>query len=323
MENYVPGKLDEMRLGYEDCKALNPGIIYASISGYGQTGPYRSNPGYDVMIEVNAIPLPLPYCACTDFRPLQAEAGLMHITGERDGTPVKVGVAITDLTTGLYASHAVLAAIIGRQKTGKGVHIDASLFDAQIASLANIGSNWLVAGQEAERQGTAHPSIVPYQTLPTKDGFIMIGAGNDRQWGLLSNVLERPEWANDIKYATNSARVANRKELVQNVSDILETRTTDEWLEALKGKGLPFAPINNIQKTFEHPQAIARKIVTEVDHPRAGKLKLVAPAIAYDGEKMPVTRPPPVLGQHTLEVLRGELGLDDAAIADLHKKGAV
>lgn len=247
----------------------------------------------------------------------------MHITGERDGTPVKVGVAITDLTTGLYASHAVLAALIGRQKTGKGVHIDASLFDAQIASLANIGSNWLVAGQEAERQGTAHPSIVPYQTLPTKDGFIMIGAGNDRQWGLLSNVLQRPEWANDVKYATNSARVANRKELIQNVSDILETKTTEEWLEALKGKGLPFAPINNIQKTFEHPQAIARKIVTEVDHPRAGKLKLVAPAIAYDGEKMPVTRPPPVLGQHTLEVLRGELGLNDAAIADLHKKGAV
>lgn len=247
----------------------------------------------------------------------------MHITGERDGTPVKVGVAITDLTTGLYASHAVLAALIGREKTGKGVHIDASLFDAQIASLANIGSNWLVAGQEAERQGTAHPSIVPYQTLPTKDGFIMIGAGNDRQWGLLSKVLQKPEWTNDPKYATNSARVANRKELIQNVSEILETKTTDEWLEALKGKGLPFAPINNIQKTFEHPQAVARKIVTEVDHPRIGKLKLVAPAIAYDGEKMPVTRPPPVLGQHTLEVLREELGMDDATIAELHTKGAV
>jgi succinate--hydroxymethylglutarate CoA-transferase len=247
----------------------------------------------------------------------------MHITGEKDGTPVKVGVAITDLTTGLYASHAVLAALIGRQKTGKGVHIDASLFDAQIASLANIGSNFLVAGQEAERQGTAHPSIVPYQTLPTKDGFIMIGAGNDKQWGLLSRVLEKPEWAADPKYATNSARVANRHELVELVTAIMKTRTTDEWLEALQGKGLPFAPINNIKKTFEHPQAIARKIVTEVDHPRIGKLKMVAPAINYDGEKMPVTRPPPVLGQHTLEVLREELGLDDDAIADMHAKGIV
>lgn len=247
----------------------------------------------------------------------------MHITGEKDGTPVKVGVAITDLTTGLYASHAVLAALIGRQKTGKGVHIDASLFDAQIASLANIGSNWLVAGQEATRQGTAHPSIVPYQTLPTSDGFIMIGAGNDKQWGLLSKVLGKPEWAADPSYATNSARVANRSELVGLVTDIMRTRTTDEWLEALKGKGLPFAPINNIQKTFEHPQAKARKVVTEVDHPRAGKLKLVAPAIAYDGAKMPVTRPPPVLGQHTVEVLRQDLHLSDEEISELHAKGAV
>ena len=247
----------------------------------------------------------------------------MHITGEREGTPVKVGVAITDLTTGLYASHAVLAALIGRAKTGKGVHIDASLLDAQIASLANIASNWLVAGQEAQRHGTAHPSIVPYQVIPSKDGFIMIGAGNDKQWGLLSKVLQRPEWASDAKYATNSARVANRKELIENVSEILKSKTTDEWLEALKGKGLPFAPINNIQRTFEHKQTIARKIVTEVDHPRIGKLKLVAPAIAYDGEKMPITRAPPVLGQHTIEVLREDLGLDDTAIADLHKKGAI
>jgi len=303
IENYVPGKLDELRLGYQDCKELNPSLVYASITGYGQTGPYRTNPGYDVMIE--------------------AEAGLMHITGEKESTPVKVGVAITDLTTGMYAYSAVLAALIGRQKTGKGVHIDASLFDSQIASLANIGSNWLIAGQEAERQGTAHPSIVPYQTLPTKNGgWIMLGAGNDRQFGVLSKILGQT-WSEDPSFSTNSARVANRTTLIAAMSDILQTRTTEEWCAELTGKGLPFAPINNIQKTFEHPQAVARKVVVEVDHPRAGKIKLAGPAIAYDGEKMKVSRAPPVLGQHTVEVLREELGLDDEAIGELHHKGAV
>lgn len=304
VENYVPGKLAEMRLGYEDCKALNPGLIYASISGYGQSGPYSKNPGYDVMIE--------------------AEAGLMHITGEKESTPVKVGVAITDLTTGLYAQSAILAALYGRQKTGKGVHIDANLFDAQIASLANIASNYLVAGQEAERQGTAHPSIVPYQTVKTQDGWLMLGAGNDKQFQKLSKLLGRPEWATSTEYCTNSVRVANRKQLISEMTAILTTRPTSEWLTTLTGQGLPFAPINNIQQTFEHPQAVARGLVTEVEHPRiAGKLKMVAPAIQYDGERMPITRPPPVLGQHTLEVLREELGMSDGQIAELHRKGAI
>jgi len=302
VENYVPGKLAEMGLGYEDCKAINPGIVYASISGYGQAGPYRQNPGYDVMIE--------------------AEAGLMHITGERTATPVKVGVAITDLTTGLYAQSAILAALYGRKATGQGVHIDANLFDSQIASLANIGSNWLVAGKEAERQGTAHPSIVPYQTFKTKDGFIMLGAGNDKQFGVLSKLFGQA-WHTDPSYTTNSARVANRVALLTSMSLITEQRSTEEWLSILEGQGLPFAPINNIQKTFEHPQAVARGIVTEVDHPRIGKLKMVAPAVHYDGERMPVRRPPPVLGQHTLEILRDDLGMSDEQIADLHHKGAI
>lgn len=246
----------------------------------------------------------------------------MHITGEKDSTPVKVGVAITDLTTGMYAYSAILAALYGRKSTGRGVHIDASLFESQIASLANIGSNYLIAGQEAERQGTAHPSIVPYQTVPTRDGWLMLGAGNDSQFVVLSRILGQ-DWPSDPLFSTNSARVANRQRLISEMSDVLRTKPTDEWLETLRGKGLPFAPINNIQKTFEHPQAIARKVVVEVEHPRAGKIKLAAPVIAYDGEKMQITRPPPVLGQHTLEVLREDLGLDDSFIAELHAKGVI
>lgn len=253
---------------------------------------------------------------------VEAEAGLMHITGEAERTPVKVGVAITDLTTGMYAYSAVLAALYGRERTGKGVHIDANLFDSQIASLANIGSNYLVAGQEAVRQGTAHPSIVPYQTLPTKDGWIMLGAGNDKQFATLSTVLQQ-DWAQQPQYSSNSSRVANRTVLIDAMSEVLKQRTTSEWQAILKGKGLPFAPINNIENTFKHPQAVARNIVVEVDHARAGKLKLVAPAIQYDGERMPVHRAPPVLGQHTLEVLREDLGFDDDRIADLHAKGAI
>lgn len=246
----------------------------------------------------------------------------MHITGEPDATPVKVGVAITDLTTGLYAYSAILAALYGRKTTGKGVHIDANLFDSQIASLANIGSNYLIAGQEATRQGTAHPSIVPYQTLPTRDGFIMLGAGNDGQFKILSGILGQAWWEDPL-FSSNSARVANRKRLIAELSDVLQQRTTKEWLEELRGKGLPFAPINNIQQTFEHPQALARNVVVEVEHSRAGTLKLVAPAVSYDGARMPVKRAPPVLGEHTLEVLQSELGFDDDRIADLHAKGAV
>ncbi|GAA5937720.1 CaiB/BaiF CoA transferase family protein [Sporobolomyces koalae] len=302
VENYVPGKLAEMGFGYEDCKKLNPKLIYASVSGYGQSGPYSRNPGYDVNIE--------------------AEAGLMHITGEPTGPPVKVGVAITDLTTGLYVKGAILAALFGRTRTGQGVHIDANLFDSQIASLANIASNYLIAGQEATRQGTSHPSIVPYQVFSTKDGFIMIGAGNDSQFKKFSTILERPEWYTDPKYSTNSSRVANRKELVELITRALSEQPTSYWLEHLKGHGFPFAPVNDIKGTFDHPQTQARDLVREMEHPRAGKIKLVAPAIMYNGQRMKFSRPPPVLRQHTVEVLR-ELGISDDKIAQLQQSNVV
>jgi succinate--hydroxymethylglutarate CoA-transferase len=218
---------------------------------------------------------------------IEAEAGLMHITGERGGPPVKVGVAVTDILTGHYAHSGVLAALIKRGKTGKGSRVECSLFESQIASLANIGANYLIAGQEATRWGTSHPSIVPYQVFPTKDSYIMLSAGNDRQFGILcgEEVLNKPEWITDERFATNGKRVSNRELMITSINEVLAQRTTQEWVDRLTGKGLPFAPINNIAQTFAHPQAKARGVVEEVEHPRAGKIKLAAAAVTYDGNK--------------------------------------
>jgi len=287
----------------QDCQKINQRLIYTSITGYGQTGPFRQAAGYDVVIE--------------------AEAGLMHITGEPDRPPAKVGVAATDISTGLYAHGAIMAAILSRQNTGKGVWIDCNLFESQLAGLANIASNYLVAGQEASRHGTAHPSIVPYQVFTCKDGFLMIGAGNDKQFRLFSEkILQQPALADDPKFSSNGARVKNRAELVQIITDVLEQYSRDHWIEQFTGLGVPFGPINNIQETFEHPQAIARGAIVEIDHPRAGKLKLVAPAVCYNGKRMPVTRPPPYLSEHTSEVL-AELGYTTKEIARLRQDDVI
>ncbi|PPQ81281.1 hypothetical protein CVT25_015065 [Psilocybe cyanescens] len=272
VENFVSGKLASLGLGWEDCKKINERLIYASITGYGQTGPYRTAAGYDVIIE--------------------AEAGLMHITGEPDRPPAKVGVAATDIATGLYAHGAIMAALLSRQQTGKGVWIDCNLFESQIAGLANIASNYLIAGKEASRHGTAHPSIVPYQVFPCKDGFLMIGAGNNKQFKTLAEkVLEDPSLATNPKFATNDARVENRTDLLDIITGVLVKHTKDYWLERFTGIGVPFGPINNIEQTFKHPQ-----------HGRAGKIKLVAPAVAYNGQKMAIRFPPPWLSEHTEEV---------------------
>ncbi|KZV92574.1 CAIB/BAIF family enzyme [Exidia glandulosa HHB12029] len=303
VENYVVGKLEKMGLGYEQLRAMNEGLIYVSITGYGQTGPYAPAAGYDVIIE--------------------GEAGLMHITGEPDGPPCKVGVAATDIATGLYAHGAVMAALLSRAKTGQGCWVDCNLFESQIAGLANIASNYLISGAEASRHGTAHPSIVPYQVFPCKDGFIMIGAGNDKQFATFSDrILEDSSVATDPRFATNAARVANRDILVPLVEEKMKQHGREHWLEKFKGLGIPYGPINNIKQTFEHPQAVARGVVQEVEHPRAGKIKLVGPAVAYNGKKMPIERPPPWLSQHTDEIL-GELGYSETDIAELRRNKVV
>jgi len=300
VENFVSGKLATMGLGWEDCRKINERLIYASITGYGQTGPYKTAAGYDVIIE--------------------GEAGLMHITGEPDRPPVKVGVAATDIATGLYAHGAIMAALISRQQTNKGVWIDCNLFESQIAGLVNIASNYLIAGQEAKRHGTAHPSIVPYEIFPCKNGLLMIGAGNNKQFKILAEkVLRDPALADNPKFATNDARVKNRTELVRMITDVLMQNDREYWLALFTGLGVPFGPINNIEQTFKHPQAIARKVIVEVDHVRAGKIKLVGPAVTYNGRKMEVRMAPPWLSEHTEEVMV-ELGYSTQEIADLRRQ---
>lgn len=303
VENFVSGKLAAIGLGWEDCKRINPKLIYTSITGYGQTGPYRQAAGYDVVVE--------------------AEAGLMHITGESDRPPSKVGVAATDIATGLYAHGAIMAALLSRQQTGKGVWIDCNLFETQIAGLANIASNYLIAGQEASRHGTAHPSIVPYQVFPCKDGFLMIGAGNNKQFSILADqILGNPALASDSRFSTNAMRVNNREELVKIISDTLLRQDRGYWIKKFTGLGIPFGPINNIHQTFEHPQAQARQLAIEIEHPRSGRIKLVAPPVMYNGKRMPVCKPPPWLSQHTTEIMT-ELGYSMEELESLRKRAII
>lgn len=275
--------------------------VFISV-GYGPTGPYSTRPGYDVMIE--------------------AEAGLMYVTGEADGPPVKVGVAITDITTGLYAHGAIMASIIRRGITGKGQKIDISLLESQVASLANLASNHLIGGISSERQGTAHGAIVPYQAFATLDGDIVVGAGNDRQFLILcKDILERPEFLkpNLYPFYSNSLRVANRDYLVLKLSQIFKQHTTAFWLEKFVGMGIPYAPINDIKQTFEHPQVIHRNMIQEVTHPTLGTIRLVGPAVKYGESGSAIRSPPPTLGQHTHQILSEELGLDDEKFAQLRK----
>ena len=280
VENYLPNTLSKYNLDYATLSALNPSLIYASITGYGQTGPYSSRAGYDVMVE--------------------AEMGLMHITGERDGAPVKVGVAVTDLTTGLYTSNAIMAALIarsssggggGKQSNGKGQHIDIALSDCQVATLSNIASSVLVSGQrDSGRWGTSHPSIVPYRGFPTAppdssssssdsksnsgaEGgeAIMLGGGNDRLFTILCTRLGKPEWSTDARFLTNDLRVQNRHVLEPLIESITRSQPLSHWLDKLEGSGVPYAAINDVKTTLEHEHVLARGMVTEVEHPTCGR----------------------------------------------------
>ncbi|KAF1352519.1 formyl-coenzyme A transferase [Delphinella strobiligena] len=303
VENYLPGALKKYNMDYATLSALNPKLIYASITGYGQTGPYSNRAGYDVMVE--------------------AEMGLMHITGARDGAPVKVGVAVTDLTTGLYTSNSIMAALIARGKTGKGQHIDVALSDCQVATLSNLASSALISGKpDSGRWGTAHPSIVPYKGFKTADGDIMLGGGNDRLYGVLCTRLQKPEWAVDERFITNALRVKNRDLLEEMIEGVTVTKTTQEWLEVLEGSGMPYAAINDIQQTLRHEHVLARDMVKEVEHPTCGPMKLVNTPVKYSVSKPSIRTAPPTLGQHTDEVL-AELGFSKAEIETFKSEGSV
>jgi len=302
LENFKVGALARHGLGYDEIAALNPRLVYCSITGFGQGGPYRNRPGYDFLI--------------------QGMGGLMSITGEPDGAPMKVGVAVTDLLTGMYAATAVLAALANRERSGLGQHVDLALLDVQIAMLANQAQNFLVTGRAPGRLGNAHPSIVPYQAFATRDGHIVLAVGNDGQFARLCEVAGRPELSCDARFATNAARVANRGELVAALAPILAARASGDWIAALDGAGVPCGPINDIAQMFDDPQVRHRGVRVEVPHPRCGAVPVVASPIRLS--RTPVHHgAPPGLGEHTREVLVEILGMDEAEVEALRRDGVI
>jgi formyl-CoA transferase len=303
MENFRTGVLDEMGLGYEDLRALNPRLVYCSISGYGRNGPYAERPGYDFII--------------------QAEGGMMGITGPEEGPPYRVGVPIVDITAGMFATAAVLAALRARDLTGEGQLVDISLLDTQVALLANVASNYLNGRVEPRRLGNAHPNIAPYEAFRARDRWFALAAANERQWAVLCDLIGRPDLKDDPRFATNGARVSNRTELVPLLNDVFVTRNADEWLADLREAGLPCGPINTVPEVFAHPQAQARGLVLETEHPTAGRVRLTGFPYKLSQTPAEVRLSPPRLGQHTEEVLTGLLGYSAEEVAALREQQAI
>jgi len=276
VENFTPGLIGRFGLDYETLREINPRLVYCSISAYGQDGPYRDRPGYDMV--------------------LSAVGGLMHITGEPKGKPCKVGVAITDVLTGVYASGAITAALLWRERSGRGQYIDCSLLDAQVSGLANIASNWLVAGKEAVRWGTAHESIIPYQVFPTRDRPIAIAVANQKLWVNFCRAVGHEEWLDDPRFESNPERVANRDAILPRVFEVMAERSCAEWMEVLVAAAIPCGPVNNMQSLFDDPQVQHRDMIAEVPHPTIGSLRLAGVPIKYSETPGSIRRPPPAAG---------------------------
>ena len=277
IENWKRGTLEKMGLGYEALKRENPDLVYCSITGFGP-GPDEDRPGYDFLV--------------------QARAGIMGITGQPGGEPTKVGVAAADIFCGMLAANAILAALHRRSATGEGARVEVPLFESTLSWLANRGQEYLITGQDTGLIGNAHPSIVPYQTFHTSDKPIVVAVGNDTQFGKLCGAVGLPNLTEDERYATNPDRVANREELISALQERFSERTADEWVEGIRAAGVPCGPVNALQDVFEDEHVLGSGIVQEVEHPAAGKFPLVASPVLVDGERLPVRRPPPTLGQH-------------------------
>ncbi|MDC8757393.1 CaiB/BaiF CoA transferase family protein [Janthinobacterium fluminis] len=307
LENFKVGHLQRYGLDYAALKEIKPDLVYCSVTGFGQDGPYAHRPGYDFLI--------------------QGMGGMMSVTGERDdlpgGGPQKTGVALTDVMTGMYATIAVLAALSHRDRTGEGQHIDMALLDVQVAMLANMGSNYLNSGKAPKRWGNAHANIVPYQTFACADGHIIVAAGNDSQYQKFVEVGQRPDLAGDARFASNPLRVAHRDVLVPLLAEMVKGRTRAQWIDALEAVGVPCGPINDIADVFANPQVRARGLAFDMPHPSAGKVKLVRSPMRLSATPTCTALAPPLLGQHTDAVLREVLGHSAERIAALRAQGVL
>jgi crotonobetainyl-CoA:carnitine CoA-transferase CaiB-like acyl-CoA transferase len=307
LENYKYGDLQRYGLGYDDLKIINPRLIYCSVTGFGQTGPYKERPGYDFMI--------------------QGMGGMMSVTGEPDGAPgggpQRAGVPIADIITGMYASIAICAALAHRAQSGTGQHLDLALLDSQIALLAYQNTNYFATGKPPQRIGNLHPNIVPYQPFRAADGEVILACGNDNLYRKFCEAAGCPELAADPRFATNGKRVENRDELARLLGAIFARRTKKEWVELLDAAGVPNGPINDIAQVFAEPQVKARGVRIEVEHPVAGRLPMVASPMRFSATPLEHKTPPPLLGEHTEEILRQLLGKSVDEIARLRASGAI
>ena len=307
IENYKVGDLDRYGLGYKDLSRLNPGLVYCSVTGFGQTGPYREKPGYDFMA--------------------QGMAGLMSVTGEPEGMPgggpMRVGVPVIDIFTGMYATIAINAALANRAVTGRGQHLDVALLDSCIALLANQGMTYLATGESPKRIGNTHPSIVPYQVFPTADGAMILACGNDNLFAKFCAVAKREDLVQDERFAKNAGRVKHRTTLVPMLEEVFRQRSTADWVEALESAGVPCGPINTVAQAFANPQVQARGMQISLPHPLAGEVPLMGSPMKFSGTPIEHKLPPPVLGQHSDEILEQVLGMDADERAKLRAAGAI
>lgn len=302
LENFRPGTMDKLGLGYEVLKEINPRIIYAASSGFGHTGPYRERPAYDAII--------------------QAMGGLMSITGFPQDKPTRVGASIADIASGMFCAMGIMAALIKREKTGMGDMVDVSMLDSVVAILENAISRYEITGEIPGRLGNRHPSIVPFESFEAKDGDVMIAVGNDELWKKLCIAIDKEELVEDPRFKTNPLRVQNYDDIKRILDEIIKTKTVDEWIKIMDAVGIPCSPINTIDKVVNHPQIAARQMIATIYHPKIGKIRIPASPIKFKNENI-VIGPAPLLGEHTDEILKEFLNISDEALEQLRKSGVI